>query len=90
MKRNLCLIQKVLEHVEAQDSTADCRPPEVAHFSAEEVCYHAKLCFEAGYLARFREVPKGDGANRVLICLLGPLTWAGHNVLIDFRSNPPD
>lgn len=37
MKRDPRLIRKVLEHVEAQDSTAPCRPPECDHFTVDEV-----------------------------------------------------
>lgn len=89
MKRNLCLVRKVLEHVEAQDSTDLCRPPELPHFTPEEVCEHARLCYEADYLRDFQEVRRGDGAQRrVAVCLLGPLTWAGHDALRDLRADP--
>ena len=85
MKRDFALVQTILEHVEAHDSTAECRPPQADHFTTDEVCYHARLCYEAGFLASFNEVPSGDG-RRIKVCLLGPLTWAGHEALAEMRG----
>ena len=90
MKRRLRLVRKILEYLEARKSADDCRPPECAHYTVAEVCYHAKLCHQAGYIERFREVESGDGARRSMVCMLGPLTWRGHEALAELRENPPE
>lgn len=86
MQRHFALVQAVLEHVEAQTSTAPCRPPQVDHFNMDEVCYHARLCYEAGFLSSFEETSTGDGRPRIKICFLGPLTWQGHEALAEMRA----
>ena len=89
MKRDMDLIRRILEHIESQETTGLVKPPEVPNVSTHEVCYHARLCRQAGYISDNKETVNGDGPPTILLCRLGELTWAGHEALTELRSNRP-
>ena len=86
MKRDMDLIRRILEYLEGQPRAEMVRPPEFPNVSTHEVCYHARLCRQAGFISDYTETLSGDGPPRIVICLLGPLTWAGHEELNRLRS----
>lgn len=86
MKRDMDLIRQILEYLEGQESASLVRPPEIPNVSTEQVCYHARLCRQAGYIADYTETLSGDGPPRILVCQLGALTWAGHEALASLRT----
>ena len=86
MKRDMDLIRRILEYLEGQETPGLFTPPEFPNVSTHQVCYHAKLCRQAGYISDYEETVGGDGPPRILICRLGELTWAGHEALNGLRS----
>ena len=86
MKRDMDLIRKILEYLEDKETTGLTAPPEIANVSNDVVCYHARLCRQAGYISEYKETLSGDGEPRILICRLGQLTWAGQEALKEMRS----
>ena len=86
MKRDMELIRRILEYLEGQETADPVRPPEFPNVSTHAVCYHARLCREAGYISEYSETVSGDGPPQILLCRIGPLTWAGHEALIELRS----
>ena len=89
MKRDMDLIRRILEYLESQPTADLVKPPELANVSTHEVCYHARLCRQAGYISDYSETLAGDGPPRILICRLGPLTWQGHEQLVAMRIKRP-
>ena len=89
MRRDMDLIRRILEHLEAQPRAELVRPPELPNVDTHEVCYHARLCRQAGFIDDYTETLSGDGEPRILICRLGPLTWQGHEQLDALRRPRP-
>ena len=77
MRRNLQLILKILEAVEAlpADPKRGWSPFSLKDFPEEEVLYHARLCTQAGF------VKAGSPPY------IRELTWAGHEKLDELRNN---
>jgi len=48
--------------------------------------HEARLCKQAGYIENYTEEISGDGPPVILLCRLGPLTWAGHEKLEELRT----
>ena len=86
VKRDMDLIRRILEYLEGQPGPGPFRPPELPNVPTHEVCYHARLCRQAGYISEYKETLGGDGPPRVPICSLGELTWDGHEALGRMRS----
>lgn len=86
MKRDMNLIRRILEYLESQEKAELVRPPELPNVSMHEVCYHARLCRQAGFISDYTETLSGDGEPRILLCRLGPLTWAGHEKIAEMRK----
>ena len=74
MKRDMDLIRRILEYLEGQETPGLFTPPEFPNVSTHQVCYHAKLCRQAGYISGYKGTVGGDGPPRTLICRLGELT----------------
>lgn len=92
MKREMALIQIVLEYLEGQETDELVKPPRVAGAEEHVVCYHAELCHQAGYISTYVairdhvETIDGSGPETILNVRIGPLTWAGHDALDRLRS----
>lgn len=89
MKRDMELILRILEYLESQSKAELTRPPEFPNVTTHEVCYHARLCRQAGFISDYTETMSGDGPPRILVCQLGPLTWQGHELLESLRNKRP-
>ena len=82
MKRDMSLIRKLLEYVEAQTDGRYHDAPGCLDFAQESVHYHIGLCGQAGFL----EVRKISGGEEPLARYeLRNLTWAGHESLDRLR-----
>ena len=88
MKRDMDLIRKILEYLESQTDDL-VKPPEFPNVTNHEVCYHARLCRQADYISEYKEVLSGDGPPKIDVCLLGALTWKGHEALAEMRVKRP-
>ena len=86
MKRDMNLIRRILEYLEDTETTDLTAPPEIPNVSTDVICYHARLCRQAGYISEYRETLSGDREPKILVCRLGQLTWAGHQALGELRS----
>ena len=89
VKRDMDLIRKILEYRESQPWTELVKLPEFPDVSAHEVCYHAWLCRDGGFVLAHAEVVSEDGPLRILHCRIGPLTWQGHELLEALRLKRP-
>ena len=76
MRRNLQLIMRILEAVEAlpADPTRGLSPFTIKDFPEEEVLYHVRLCEQADF------VKMGDQP------FIRELTWTGHEMLERLRK----
>ena len=77
MRRNLKLILRILESVEAlpPDPERGLSPFSIKDFPEEEVTYHVRLCKQAELIMM---------GNQPFI---RELTWAGHEMLDRLREN---
>jgi hypothetical protein len=81
MKRNADLIRKILLTVEAQGDGIryiEINDEYFVQFSAEEITYHVKLAYEAGYIGEWLESDDG--------CSVLELSNKGHDFLDMFRD----
>ena len=77
-------ILKWRENVQASGTVA---PPDLLDWTRNQVCYHAELCHEAGWLRSYSHTLGGDGrdpARREV--RIDPLTWSGHEELTQRRA----
>ena len=94
MKRDMELVFKILEFVEA--SERDERKGiqiEIEGYEESQVNYHIEICVEAELL-RYATTSFFDGGRSVRMVANPPfvdrLTWAGHNELSDLRRQYRD
>ena len=76
MKRDMALVQRVLEHIEGGNRWSDNEPPVMEGHSPTDVAGHLELCNDAGFVWR----AGGSVIN---------LTWSGHDALADLRAGNP-
>ena len=82
MKRDMALIQALLEHVENACGGDFLCPPALPAYSDRLIQYHVSLCGQAGFL----EVQKTTGADAPYArFVVRNLTWAGHEKLAELR-----
>lgn len=84
MRREMKLVGLILAHVERATACGNIRVPEVPGYEKHQVCYHAELCAEAGYIELSRYGESGK------IAFIHRMTWSGHEVLTRLRAEHPD
>jgi len=78
MKRDMDLIRKILQRIEAdQDLNLD-------DYSTEEICYHVALLKDAGFLEAFLSTGESGDITGVSVTRL---TWQGHDFLDATRDD---
>lgn len=88
MERHTELIFAILAWREGQDSIGGVAAPKLNGWTLQQVCYHAELARQAGFLASYDHTLSGDGAQpQILHCRIGPLTNAGHDELQRMRTS---
>jgi len=87
MRRHEELTFAILAWRENVEVPGEIPPPDLPDWTRDQVCYHAELCREEGWLRSYRHTVSGDGPiPRILECRIGPLTAAGHNTLRQLRK----
>ena len=87
MKRDEDLIYAVLKWREGVQVSGGIAPPELPDWTRDQICYHAELCHERGWLQSYKHTLSGDGREPTrLECRIGALTWAGHDELKRMRE----
>ena len=77
MKRNMDLVERVLEWVEEIGGALNDASESIEQYSEEEVSYHAELCERSGFIEKYMIDPGRSGTR---------LTWNGHNLLEGLRD----
>lgn len=83
MRRDMGLIQKLLEWVEEHGNGEPIDVPRLCGHEPKFAHYHAGLCGQAGYLCV--EQISGAGEPYIRYALVS-LTWAGHEALARLRG----
>ena len=81
MERNDDLITAILKWRRGEQESGGIAPPDLPDWTRDQVCYHAELCQQAGFLQSYTHTMSGDGTPVRLQCRIGPLTWKGHEEL---------
>ena len=77
MKRDMALVQALLEHVEKLCGGEWIMPPEMPNYTDIQIHYHVSLCAQADFL----EVKKVTGAGDIYArYAVRNLTWNGHEM----------
>ncbi len=81
------LLYAILEWRDSVDTSGGIAPPEMSGWTRDQVCYHAELCRERGWLRSYKGFPSGTGrVPEILQCLVGRLTISGSNELQRMRA----
>ena len=83
MKRDMALIQALLEHVENTCESNWVHPPCLPDYTDQQIHYHISLCEQAGFF----EVKKTTGGIAPYPrFVMRNLTWHGHTALDNMRQ----
>ena len=83
MKRDMALIQGLLEHIENSCDGDWIQPPCLPGHSDRQIHYHVSLCEQAGFM----DITKTTGADALYPrFVMRNLTWHGHEMLDSLRS----
>lgn len=78
MKRDLDLVRKILQLMEAGEDASFGRIPEVDGFTEDQVGFHVHLMAEAGLVSAADCTTLGDSSPKAIpMCI----TWAGYEFL---------
>lgn len=81
------LIFALLEWRVGEEVTGGIAPPKLDDWTRDQICYHAEILHERGWLQSYRHTLSDDGAiPRRLECRIGALTNAGHDALEGMRA----
>jgi len=87
MFRDENLILAILKWREGVERSGAVPPPDLPDWTRDQICYHAELCQEEGWLQSYSHVMSGDGREpERLQCRIGALTAAGHRELKRLRG----
>lgn len=79
MKRDMDLIRQILLKVEELPESGSNQALAIEGKGADEVCYHARLAFEAGFI-------EAEFCDNAPACIPYRLTWTGHEFLDTARK----